>query len=140
MPTQHWCVQVARVLTYAYENNVQAFLEPTAELCLALLERDAGDPAHQDPLRPPGSAPPGASSADLVATTQPHVVFCSHGQTPLAFLGSECLRLLSQVRFPRRRPPAEALQHSARCASIAGDRGKGSRGWLLLWWFGVPSS
>lgn len=91
---------MARVLTYAYENNVQAFLEPTAELCLALLERDAGDPAHQDPLRPPGSAPPGASSAALVATTQPHIVFCANGQTPLAFLGSDCLRLLSQVRCP----------------------------------------
>eukprot|EP00892_Ulva_mutabilis_P008231 jgi/Ulvmu1/5780/UM025_0034.1 len=89
--------KVARVLTYAYENHVQAFLEPTAELCLALLERDATDPAHQDPLRAPGAAPPAASSAALVTTTLPHIVFCDNGQTPLAYLGAECLRLLSQM-------------------------------------------
>lgn len=117
-------MQVARVLTYAYENHVQAFLEPTAELCMALLERDATDPARQDPLRPPGSTLPGVSAAALVTTTLPHIVFCGNGQTPLAFLGAECLRLLSQVRCPIAYPHrAATLPKLARAVMLYSLRG-----------------
>lgn len=92
-------MQVARVLGYAHENQVDAFLEPTVELCLSLLERDMSEAS-----RPAGSScnsehsvSTGANFA-LAGNTLSHIAFCAQGDTALAFLAADCLLLLSQVR------------------------------------------
>lgn len=86
------------VLAYAHENQVDAFMVPTAELSLVLLERaitDAGQVCAADS----GQRWAGGANVALAGNVLSHISFCCQGCTPLAFLAADCLLLLSQVRF-----------------------------------------
>jgi hypothetical protein len=118
------CLQVARVLDYAHENQVDAFLEPTAELCLALLERDAAEAKrmHAEAHRhSDGGAVSTGANAALASNALSHIVFSAQGESALSHLGAECLRLLSRVRpSPPQRPTclAASAQSRRRCTHL----------------------
>ena len=107
MPTTH-CAQVSTVLEYAHEHNIEAFLEPAAELCVTLLQRDRREAAAREP---------GAGTTwHLVRNVQSFVVFCAAGAAPIARAAASCVVLLSEVR------------RFARCAAGANRRVRASGG------------
>lgn len=93
-------VQVAKVLGYAHENQVEAFLEPTVELCLSLLEREMSEARRQpNSSHPPERGVSTGANVSLAANVLSHVMFCAQGAgTALASLAADCLLLLSQAR------------------------------------------
>lgn len=92
-------MQVATVLSYAHENQVDAFLEPTVEMCLALLKRDMLEATHAaDHLHVPEHSGYCGHYAALAGNALSHISFCRQGSTALAFLAADCILLISQVR------------------------------------------
>lgn len=83
--------KVTAVLAYAHQNNVEPFLEPVLDLCLAIINRDAGD------------ARAGASDGAMLQQLLPQLpVFghlCLHAEPPVAAAASACVLALV-VLFP----------------------------------------
>ena len=84
-------LQVSTVLRYAHANNIEAFLEPAVDLCLALLRRDA----HDMEARAPGAG----FSVALADNVESFVMFCGLQGLHMAEAAAECAVLLSEVRI-----------------------------------------
>lgn len=78
--------KVTAVLTYAHQNNVEPFLEPVLDLCLAIINRDADDTRA------------GASQGQLLQQLLPQLhVFahlCLHAEPPVSASASACVLAL----------------------------------------------
>lgn len=87
------------MLSYAHENHVEAFLEPTVELCLALLRRELCEVFEGDPQRRIDNSSRflRKMNASLAKTVLPQITFCTQDGAAISFLAADCLLLLTQV-------------------------------------------
>lgn len=91
-------LQVSHVLEYAHDHQVEAFLEPTVDLCHALLQRDSVDV--------PRGVPGAGDTVQLVRNIISFVIFAGTlpsrvSESPFALVAARCATILAQVR-PRR--------------------------------------